>query len=65
MQDLAGRFARRRAFAAGDDETELSFTAFQAFFQRAANGGRDAGRVPVETKNAAERLESVRICDTC
>jgi hypothetical protein len=38
MQDLAGRFARCRAFAAGDDQTELSFTAFQAFFERAANG---------------------------
>ena len=61
MQDLAGRFARRRAFAAGDDEAEFLLAPLEAFFQRATNGGRDAGRVPVETKNAAERLEPVRI----
>src|SRR5690242_9973695 len=59
--DLARRLARGRAFAARDDEPELALHAAQAFFERAADGRRYAGRMPVEAENAAERLKPVGV----
>src|ERR1044072_5644172 len=51
--DLRRCFARGCAFTAGHDQSQFFFESTQSLFQRAADRGRDAGGVPVETKNAA------------
>src|SRR5688572_26612311 len=59
--DLAGSLARRCTLAARDEKAELVLRAAQTLFERAAHGGRQPARMPVEAEHAAESLEPVRI----
>ena len=61
LGDLLRCLARRRALAAGREETELALDVLEAFLHRAAHRRGHAARVPVEAEHAAERLEPERI----
>src|SRR4051812_47750781 len=49
------------AFSTGDKDPELSTVTGEAFLERAADGGSDAARMPVESQDAAESLKPVRV----
>jgi hypothetical protein len=58
--NLTGCLARCGAFAPGYDQAQIFFEAAQSFFQRAADGGGDAGGVPIETPARSLEIETSR-----
>ena len=55
--EFAGRLARMRAASAADMEPEFARQGREAALQRADDGSRDAGRMPVHAHDRAEGLE--------
>src|SRR5437899_285902 len=55
--NVLGGLAAGAALAAADDNAHVAAVAFRRFLERAANGGRDAARMPVEPKHAAKGLK--------
>src|SRR6478672_7376266 len=55
--DFGGGLATGAALSAGDVDAQIVFEMFVGLFESAAGDGGDAGGVPVEPEDAAERLE--------
>src|SRR5437762_11237271 len=61
VDQLVGSASGYLALAAGNENAELTSSFDEAFLERSANRGCHAARVPIESEDAAERLEPVRV----